>query len=808
MNVRRALITLSTLALCQNAYSDIIIDDNLIEQMKVAGQNGTVSALIHLDSGVDIKLLSDSISQQGLRFHERHQIVVETLQNEANISQSSVLQTIEKLKLTSNIERVDAFWISNVIRIDASPSVIHTLSTHKDVSHIYLNYPIELVEPVSSGPVGQDRNIGGVEAGIDAVRAPEVWEMGFDGDGVLVATLDTGVQGSHEALASRWAGLRPEYAGHPEWAFLDPFTGDNSFPFDSGSHGTHTMGTVCGGAPGLGIGVAPGAHWITSAAIDRYTIPQTVADAITSFQWFADPDGNPQTSWDVPRVCSNSWGLTTGHGYPNCDQTFWTYLDNLEAVGCVVLFSAGNEGSSGLRRPGDRATDDYRTCAVAAIDPYDSNWGIASFSSRGPTYCTPDGSSAIKPDIAAPGVDTYSSVPGGYSSYSGTSMASPHVNGAVALMFQANPDLDVDMVKQILYETAVDLGAAGEDNDYGAGMIDCVEAVTMALGSVSLTWSYPNGRPERLDPNGGDEIDILISGSQATPNPSTAMMHIVEGGGTLEVPLVHDGGPNFRAIFPQLTCGDTIDYYFTIETTEGELSSSPYSAPGSTWSAVVWAGYESTVMVEDFVDGIPNGWTATGLWSVSTSCLPSGDCGDGAAAYFGITSSCNYDDGSTVTGSLSTPVIPLEDGISNLMLSFCSAIETEDLGGYDDTDLYINGTYFASLPESTNWQQVEFDLSNFAGSSIQIEWRFDSVDSLYNDYRGWHIDDVQLSAEFLDCSNVCAEDIDGDGDVNVTDLLAIIDQWGASGSPADVTGDGVVDVSDLLAVVGNWGPCG
>ena len=96
----------------------------------------------------------------------------------------------------------------------------------------------------------------------------------------------------------------------------------------------------------------------------------------------------------------------------NCDQTFWTYLDALEAAGCVVLFSAGNEGSSGLRRPGDRATDEYRTCAVAAIDPYSGSYAIADFSSRGPTNCTPSGDSAIKPDISAPGVNTYSSVPG------------------------------------------------------------------------------------------------------------------------------------------------------------------------------------------------------------------------------------------------------------------------------------------------------------------------------------------------------------------------------------------------------------
>jgi subtilisin family serine protease len=120
---------------------------------------------------------------------------------------------------------------------------------------------------------------------------------------------------------------------------------------------------------------------------------------------------------------------------------------------------------------------------VAAVDANDPDWPIASFSSRGPTYCTPGGGAAIKPDIAAPGVDVRSSVPGGgYAYLSGTSMASPHVNGVVALMRQANPNISVNEIKQIIYDTAYDLGGAGEDNDYGWGMIDAYEAVMAVSG--------------------------------------------------------------------------------------------------------------------------------------------------------------------------------------------------------------------------------------------------------------------------------------------------------------------------------------
>ena len=224
---------------------------------------------------------------------------------------------------------------------------------------------------------------GGVEPGVEAVRAPEVWDLGITGDGALVATLDTGVDGSHPALASRWRGLDPAYAGNPGWAFFDPVT-NWEFPQDSGSHGTHTMGSVCGGPPGDSVGVAPGAEWIHAAVIDRGGgIDQTVSDAILAFQWLIDPDGNPGTNFDVPDVCSNSWGLAVFHGVPDCDETFWIFLDACEAAGIVIIFSAGNEGFSGLRRPADRATDDYRTMAVAAVNANNPSFPIAGFSSRG-----------------------------------------------------------------------------------------------------------------------------------------------------------------------------------------------------------------------------------------------------------------------------------------------------------------------------------------------------------------------------------------------------------------------------------------
>jgi subtilisin family serine protease len=493
-----------------------------------------LSVIVNMREQAPVAELTEELRYTKASPAERHRVIIEALRGTARLQDGLKADLSDKAS-GGGVLGYTSYWISNLMVVYALPGEIRRIAARPDVDVVELNFSAELIAPTRPDPAADkdDREAAtlgvGVTPGLRAIRAPEVWsQFGYNGTGRLIGSLDTGVDGNHPALRTRWRGYN---GGHP-WSecWLDLLGTGTQFPTDTNGHGTHTTGTMTGlgAATQDTIGVAWGAQWIACNAINQVVSGSFDQDIIAAFQWFADPDGNPNTLDDVPDVVQNSWGITESSTstppYADCDSRWWSVIDNCEAAGVVTCWSAGNEGAGGagtIRSPADRATTLTNTFSVGAVSAMAGQqfpYGIAGFSSRGPSGCNVSASQKIKPEVCAPGVQIYSSVPGGayQGNWDGTSMAGPHVAGIVALIRQANPGLDVDAVKTILMQTARDEGITGEDNTYGWGFVDAQAAVLAAtLGYGRLEGHLWDASWNRA-PLPGARVTLVGTGIQFT----------------------------------------------------------------------------------------------------------------------------------------------------------------------------------------------------------------------------------------------------------------------------------------------------
>jgi len=369
---------------------------------------------------------------------------------------------VEQFLNRCSTEPVRRFWIVPAFSATLDRSRILELAAQPGVQKIVPDLGIESIEPVE---IRAAESVATSSSGhVAMINVPYLWSLGLTGVGRLVCSFDTGVEQAHPALAGNWRGNHAALSA--SWfSTIAP----EATPYDKADHGTHTMGTMVGVDGADTIGVAPGAEWITAGVIDQgKSLQATFSDILGAYQWVLNPDGDPETTDDVPDVVLNSWGVPASLLGP-CDNTFFAAIDNVEAAGIVCVFAAGNEGPdpSSLRNPASRATSPLNAFSVGAVD---NGKIVAGFSSRGPGGC---GLTAVKPEIVAPGVSIRSAAKdGGYKLMSGTSMAAPFIAGLVALCRQYNPDATVEEIKWALINSAEDLGAQGEDNAYGYGLPD------------------------------------------------------------------------------------------------------------------------------------------------------------------------------------------------------------------------------------------------------------------------------------------------------------------------------------------------
>ena len=413
--------------------------------------------------------------------------VYNTLLNNSQTTQGPIQQWLRERGLEFR-----SFYIVNAILVKGSREVAETLAGRPDVARIEGNPRIQnnLPQPSVVDTPSQFQRPNLIEPGISFTHAPQVWALGDTGQNIVVASADTGVRWTHNALKPHYRGWDGATADHDyNWhdsihdGAANPCGLDSPFPCDDSAHGSHTTGTMIGD-DGMGnqIGMAPGAKWIGCRNMNQGV--GTPARYIECMEWFLAPTpigGGQGDPTKAPDITNNSWHCPASEG---CSaDTLQAAVEAQAAAGIMMVVAAQNSGPncSTVQNPPGIYEAAYSIGAlVTGTDT------IASFSSRGPVIA--DNSNRIKPDISAPGTGTRSSTntsDSSYANFSGTSMATPHVAGAVALLWSALPSLryQITASRDSLNHTAhliasAQCGDPGPPNNvYGWGRVDILAAV-------------------------------------------------------------------------------------------------------------------------------------------------------------------------------------------------------------------------------------------------------------------------------------------------------------------------------------------
>jgi subtilisin family serine protease len=425
----------------------------LQDKVRTMRQTETVRVIIRCTDKVDVRQFRNADRRL------RRERLTTALRERANICERLLQST-----LRTGAAGARVLWTINGVAATVPAGMVDRLARLPGVESVTLD--AEVVKPAGFSSMSAP-----AEWNLPIVRAPELWSLGYDGTGVVIASMDTGVDAFHPDIAPKWRG------GANSW--FDP-NGQHATPHDADGHGTWAMGLMVGGEEGgTAIGVAPGSRWI-AVKIFNDSGQSLLSRIHEGFQWLLDPDDNPTTD-DAPDIVNNSWYL---QGTVNaCNAEFADDIAALRAAGIAAVFSAGNTGPNPASSVSP--SNDPQSVSVGAVD---ASLTVADFSSRGPSAC--DG--GIYPRIVAPGAAvrtadlTFGGIfPNSYRSVSGTSFAAPHVTGGLALLKGAMETQGVPVTASLL-ETAIaqsaqDLGPAGEDNGYGVGLLDVVAAYNWLL---------------------------------------------------------------------------------------------------------------------------------------------------------------------------------------------------------------------------------------------------------------------------------------------------------------------------------------
>ncbi len=738
------------------------VSAKLTEQFK---SDEYVTYLIKMKEQADTATVSRNAKERSLQKKDTpamtklamRNAVLSSLREISDRTQSELIQELEKMKDRGDVKDFESFFIVNALAITSTQKAMEAIAARAEVAKILPNEEryLDKVEKSTSIPTAQLENVtNNIEWNIDKVGAPQVWSMGIDGSGIVVANLDTGVEVNHPALQRKWRGYDANgNVVNPELSWFDAHSHSATLPTDTDGHGSHTMGTMVGSEDDGSnqIGVAPGAKWIAVRVFNPSTTDQIL---LRAGQWLlapVDSEGNLHPEM-APDVVNNSWG-----GGPGIDEWYRPTVQAWRDAQIFPVFSAGNTRVGNPGGPGSVANPANYPESFA-IGATDINNKVASFSLRGPS---PYGE--IKPEVSAPGVNIRSSVPGGdyEGGWNGTSMSAPHATATAALLLSVNASLTVDQLEEILITTATPLTDSEytevPNHGYGYGLVNAYDAV----GSILNGLGNVSGRVS----TDGDDFEAPVLEHSPITNAYTGF----------DIPLSAHVTDNISVVSVEAFArikGTSYWTYVPLNRTSGDYMDGMYEGV-IPYTLVDTAGVEYYIRVNDYGNNgfespkhsveVSNGVTPgffqdfeshnlgftsggnndTWEWGVPTS-------GPGAAASGTKLIATNLE-GPYLAGSnayMMMPPIDLLQSEEGALLSFKHWYDLEN--NYDYGVVFIaseaSGYEFEPIMEftglSNGWKKTYVDLTAYAGQQVYVLFNLFTDNSVQKD--GWYIDDVSV----------------------------------------------------------------
>ena len=526
--MRKLVFTLLViLSFCNSVLAQSTIEPRLQEVLSQKGDE-MISVNIILKSQMNFNNLR-SRSEGIIDKDARRNALVDELKNFTEKEQKEILSILDAEQRSSKVKDISCHWLANYINCSTTADVIYQLAQHPDV--LIIGYNEEKVL-VSNNYSERAEDVTGMTENITKVNADDVWNMGYTGDGVVVAVIDSGVNYNHVDIANNlWDG-GAEFPNHG----YNTYDGNND-PMDRFGHGTHCAGTICGdGTSGTKTGIAPKATLMCVKSVsDEGT--GTAHNINSGMEWAIEHNAD---------VLSMSLGVTL----PELSEKTMLRRSCVTALelGIVASVAAGNYGANEYMMikpvpdnviiPGgcpppwlhpDQQENTGALSCVVSVGAVDYNDNPADFSSQGPVtwqesefndYPYNPGIGLIRPDICAPGVSILSldySSNNGHTSMNGTSMATPCVAGIMCLMLEKDPSLTPADICRILETTSVKLTNT-KSNKTGTGRVDALAAMNAIDNGdfryVSHKINDKNGNNNgNINPGENANIDITFNNS-------------------------------------------------------------------------------------------------------------------------------------------------------------------------------------------------------------------------------------------------------------------------------------------------------